>query len=117
MRSWTRKLKRASSASRPGRVIQPRKGMMGTYLVVVGRTATGYIAHCPDVLGCAAVGETVEEVLANMKKALEFHFDGMAEDGEPIPNPGGAASYRMVMKDLDVDQYFLGHVQIDTSRI
>ena len=90
---------------------------MDTYLVVIGRTATGYSAHCPDVLGCAAVGETVEEVLSNMKEALEFHFDGMAEDGELIPKPGGAASYRMVMKDLDVDHYLLGHVQIDASRI
>ena len=90
---------------------------METYLVVIGKTATGYSAHCPDVLGCASVGKTVDEVLANMKKALAFHFDGMAEDGEPIPKPGGAALYRTVMKDLDVDQYFLGHVQIDTSRI
>jgi predicted RNase H-like HicB family nuclease len=56
--------------------------MMETYLVVIGRTGTGYSAHCPDVLGCAAVGETVEEVLANMKKAMEFHFEGTAEDGE-----------------------------------
>ncbi|MFL5343131.1 MAG: type II toxin-antitoxin system HicB family antitoxin [Gemmataceae bacterium] len=90
---------------------------MRTYLVVIGKTGTGYSAHCPDVLGCAAVGESVEEVLANMKKALELHFEGMAEDGEPIPKPGGAASYRTVMKDLDVDRYFLGHIQIDTKRI
>jgi predicted RNase H-like HicB family nuclease len=90
--------------------------MRETYLIVIGRTSTGYSAHCPDVLGCAAVGKTIEEVVANMKKALEFHFEGMVEDGEPIPKPGGVASYREVMKDLDVDHYFLGHVQIATSR-
>ena len=89
---------------------------MAIYLVAIGRTATGYSAHCPDVPGSAAVGKTVEEVVANMKKALEFHFEGMVEDGEPIPKPGGVASYREVMKDLDVDHYFLGHVQIATSR-
>ena len=89
---------------------------METYLIVIGKTATGYSAHCPDVLGCAAVGKTVEEVIANMKKALALHFEGMIEDGEPIPKPGGAASYREVMKDLDADQYFLGHIQIDRSR-
>ena len=70
-----------------------------------------------NVPGCAAVGKTIEEVMANMKKALQFHFEGMAEDGEPIPKPGGVESYREVMKDLDVDQYFLGHVQIDLSRL
>src|SRR5437763_12290535 len=89
---------------------------METYMIVIGRTATGYSSHCPNVLGCAAVGKTVEEVVANMKKALDFHFEGMAEDGEPIPKPGGAELYREVMKDLDVHNYFLAHVQIDTSR-
>ncbi len=89
---------------------------METYLIVLGRTATGFSAHCPDVPGCASVGKTVEEVMANMKKALEFHFEGMVEDGEPIPKPGGVNSYRQVMKDLDVDHYFLGHVQIEPSR-
>lgn len=91
--------------------------MAKTYLIVIGRTATGYGAHCPDVLGCAAVGKTVEQVLDNMKKALQLHFEGMVEDGEPIPKPGGVDSYREVMKELDVDHYLLGHVQIDTSRL
>ena len=38
------------------------------------------------------------------------------EDGDAIPTPGGVDSYREVMKDLDVDQYLLAHVQIDPSR-
>ena len=41
---------------------------MEIYLVVIGRTATGYSAHCPDVLGCAAVGKTIEEVVAKAAK-------------------------------------------------
>jgi predicted RNase H-like HicB family nuclease len=82
--------------------------MMETYLVVIGNTSTGYTAHSPDVPGCAAVGKTVEAVVANMKKALELHFEGIVEDGQPIPKAGGVASYRKVMKDLDVDHYFLG---------
>jgi hypothetical protein len=51
-----------------------------------------------------------------MKQALEVHFEGMVEDGDPIPKPRGVASYREVMQDLDVEQYFLGHVQIDVTR-
>jgi predicted RNase H-like HicB family nuclease len=89
---------------------------MDTYLIVIGTTATGYSAHCPDVRGCAAVGKTMQEVTANMKKALEFHFEGLAEDGLPIPKPGGIDSYREVMKELDLDQYFLAHVLIDRRR-
>jgi predicted RNase H-like HicB family nuclease len=90
---------------------------METYLIVIGRTSTGYSGHCPDVPGCATVGKSVEEVVANMKKALELHFEGMVEDGDPLPKPGGVRSYRKAMKDLDVDQYVLAHVQIDTNRI
>jgi predicted RNase H-like HicB family nuclease len=88
---------------------------METYLIVIGRTPTGYSAHCPDVLGCAAVGKTIEGVVANMKHALEFHFEGMAEDGDAIPKPRGVDSYREAMKELDLNEYFLAHVQIDTS--
>ncbi len=87
------------------------------YLLVIGKTSTGYSARCPDVLGCAAVGKTVEQVVANMKDALELHFEGMAEDGDPIPKAGGMASYRQAMKEQDSDQYLLAHVQIDTSRV
>ena len=90
---------------------------MEIFLVVIGKTATGYSAHCPDVVGCAAVGKTVEEVTANMREALELHFEGMVEDGDPLPKPRGVAAYREVMKDLDLDRYFLAHVQIDAHRI
>jgi predicted RNase H-like HicB family nuclease len=89
---------------------------MATYLVVIGKTSTGYSAHCPDVAGCAAVGKSIEEVLDNMRGALELHFEGMTEDGETIPHPGGVASYRKVMKDLDIEHYVIGHVQIHASR-
>src|SRR5205823_2951152 len=99
-----------------GRIWTHGSAIMEMYLIVIGKTSTGYSAHCPDVLGCATVGTTVEEVVANMKKALELHFEGIVEDGHPIPKPGGLNFYRAVIKDLDLDQYFLAHVQIDTSR-
>jgi predicted RNase H-like HicB family nuclease len=89
---------------------------METYLVVIGKTSTGYSAHCPDVQGCASVGKTVEKVLANMKKALELHFEGMVEDGDPIPKPRGVRAYSALVRELDVAHYFLGHVQIDISQ-
>jgi predicted RNase H-like HicB family nuclease len=89
---------------------------MAVNLIVIGKTATGYSAHCPDVLGCAAVGRTIDEVVAHMEKALELHFEGMADDGESIPKPSGVAAYREMMKDQDINHYFLAHVRIDTNR-
>ncbi len=89
---------------------------METYLIVIGKTSTGYSAHCPDVLGCAAVGKSVEDVVANIRSALEFHFEGMAEDGDPIPKSGGIETYRDVIGDADYQQDILAHVRIDTGR-
>jgi hypothetical protein len=51
-----------------------------------------------------------------MREALEFHFEGMLEDGDAIPVPGGIASYSEAMKHLEVDREFLAHVRIETSR-
>ena len=89
---------------------------MATYLVVIGKTRTGYSAHCPDVLGCAATGKTVEAVVRRMKAALELHFEGLAEDGDPIPQPRGTNSYARIMKDLDAEQYLLAHIQVDSQQ-
>jgi predicted RNase H-like HicB family nuclease len=89
---------------------------MDAYLIVIGRTTTGYSAPCPEVPGCAAVGTTIEEVVDNMKESLELHMEGMAEDGDPIPTPSGVDSHREVMREHDSNRYYLAHVQVDPSR-
>jgi predicted RNase H-like HicB family nuclease len=89
---------------------------MDTYLILIGKTDTGYSAHCPDVLGCAATGQTIEEVIKNMKEALEFHFEGMVEDGEPIPQPGGVQSYQNVLNDPELEGYVMAHVSIESPQ-
>ncbi len=89
---------------------------MEKYLIVIGKTATGYSAHCPDVDGCAAVGETIEETVVNMREALEFHFEGMHEDGDAIPTPGGTAAYESAMEDCEGEMELMAHVEIDTSK-
>ncbi len=61
------------------------------YSVVLEKSSTGYCAYSPDVPGCITAGDTEEETYRNMRDALEFHFEGMREVGEPIPEPGGTA--------------------------
>lgn len=41
----------------------------------------------PDVPGCFSAGVTVSEALENVKEALSLHFEGLAEDGDPLPQP------------------------------
>ena len=39
----------------------------------------------PDLPGCFSAGDTLEEALAMAKEAIEFHTEGLLEDGDPIP--------------------------------
>ena len=58
---------------------------MQKYLVIVEKGKKNCSAYAPDVPGCIATGETVEETLRNMQEALVFHLEGLAEDGEAPP--------------------------------
>ena len=63
------------------------------YPLVIEPTGTGYSAYSPDVPGCAAVGDTEEEVRRNFQSALSAHFEAMREVGEPIPEPHSSVDY------------------------
>jgi predicted RNase H-like HicB family nuclease len=41
----------------------------------------------PDVPGCASTGRSLEEMRKNLREALEFHLEGLALDGQPLPLP------------------------------
>ena len=61
------------------------------YLVVVEKGPTSFGAHVPDLPGCIAAGETKEEVLSLIREAIEFHIEGLKEDGLPIPAPASTS--------------------------
>jgi len=61
--------------------------------VVIERTSTGYSAYSPDVSGCAAAGDTEEEIRRNFQSALTAHFEAMREVGEEIPEPSSSVDY------------------------
>ena len=63
------------------------------YLIILEKTSTGYSAYSPDLTGCVSAGDTTEETEANMREAIEFHIEGMREDGLSIPIPESRASY------------------------
>lgn len=55
------------------------------YLVVAEKGPTSFGAYVPDLPGCVAAGESKDEVLALIREAIEFHLEGLKEDGQPIP--------------------------------
>lgn len=61
------------------------------YAIVIEKAENNYSAYVPDLPGCIATGATIDEVEAEIREAIEFHLDGMREDGEPIP-PQAATS-------------------------
>ncbi len=66
---------------------------MNRYLIIIEDTETGFSAYSPDLPGCISTGHTREEVEKNMREAIEFHLDGLREEGYPIPHPHSHASY------------------------
>ena len=63
------------------------------YLILIeGGPSTNYSAWSPDLPGCAATGATIEECEAEMREAIAFHLEGLAEDG-PIPDGNGPGVY------------------------
>ena len=82
------------------------------YLVIIEKAKNNYSAYSPDVLGCVTTGKTIEETLKIMKEALEFHFEGMIEDGEAIPKPKGLNFYLEQTDEISSED-ILAHINLE----
>ncbi|MDD4906449.1 MAG: type II toxin-antitoxin system HicB family antitoxin [Methylobacter tundripaludum] len=60
------------------------KELLMSYAIVVEKAANNYSAYVPDLPGCVATGNTVEETEREIREAIEFHIEGLIEDGLPI---------------------------------
>ncbi len=63
------------------------------YAVVIEKAGNNYSAYVPDLPGCVATGQTVVEVEREITTAIQFHLDGMREDGLEIPEPSSLCEY------------------------
>ena len=63
------------------------------FAIVIEQTDNNFSAYAPDLPGCIATGSTVEEVEAQMREAIEFHLDGLRQDGLAIPPPSSRVEY------------------------
>jgi predicted RNase H-like HicB family nuclease len=52
---------------------------------IIEKDESSYGSFVPDLPGCVAVGETREEVMRLIHEAIEFHIEGLKEDGLPVP--------------------------------
>jgi predicted RNase H-like HicB family nuclease len=63
------------------------------YLIVIEASETGFSAYSPDLPGCVATGQTQQEAEAQMREAIEFHIEGLRDEGQDVPNGTSYSAY------------------------
>lgn len=48
--------------------------------VVIEKDAHGYYAYCPELEGCQSQGDTLDEVMANIREAIELYSETLSEE-------------------------------------
>ena len=61
------------------------------YLVVIEQGAASFGAYVPDLPGCVAAAETRDEALRLIREAIEFHIEGLRQEGQPVPPPSSTS--------------------------
>ncbi len=60
---------------------------MMQYAVVFEKTPTGWSAYAPDLPGLGVAAPSIEKAEELIREGIEFHIEGLREDGLPIPAP------------------------------
>jgi len=50
------------------------------FQVVIQKDKYGYFAYCPELPGCYTQGDTFDEVVKNIKEAIELYLETLTED-------------------------------------
>jgi len=52
--------------------------------VIIEKDEFGYYAYCPELKGCHTQGDTLDEVLKNIKEAVELYLETLDEEERRI---------------------------------
>ena len=63
------------------------------YAIVIERGPTSFGAYVSDLPGCVAAADTRDEVIRLIREAIEFHIEGMRNEGLAVPEPSSSAEY------------------------
>jgi predicted RNase H-like HicB family nuclease len=66
---------------------------MKRFLIVIERTFVGYSAYSPDVPGCIATASSRKSVENRIKEAIQFHIEGLQDEGYELPKPKSYSAY------------------------
>ncbi len=48
--------------------------------VVIEKDSFGYFAYSPELEGCQTQGDSLEEVIANIREAIELYLETLSEE-------------------------------------
>jgi predicted RNase H-like HicB family nuclease len=63
------------------------------YAVVIEQAENNLGAYVPDLPGCVATGDTMEELMENLRIAIQWHIEALQETGQPVPKPSTQVSF------------------------
>ena len=70
---------------------------MTNYIALIHKEAdSDYGVSFPDLPGCVTAGKTLDEARSMAEEALVLHLEGLAEDGQAVPEP---SSLEDIMSD------------------
>lgn len=72
---------------------------MGLYIALIHHEGSDFGVSFPDFPGCITAGKTLEEAKELAQEALQFHVEGMVEDGLSIPAPSALEAVQKHRKD------------------
>ncbi len=68
-----------------------------SYLVIFEKGANSYGAYALNLPGCVAVGKTMGEAHRLIAEAIQFHIEGLREDGFVVPPPSSMVEFIEVL--------------------
>ena len=63
------------------------------YGIVIEKSENNYSAYVPDLPGCVATGDSIEDVEREIRTAIRFHVEGLIEDGVDVPVPSAICEF------------------------
>jgi predicted RNase H-like HicB family nuclease len=75
---------------------------MRHYIALIHKDAdSDYGVSFPDLPGVITVGSSLDEARKLATEALAFHLEGLAEDGEAVPEPSSLEEIMRVRENMD----------------
>jgi predicted RNase H-like HicB family nuclease len=81
------------------------------FAVVLEKAEKNFSAYVPDLPGCIAAADSLEETVELIREAIEFHIEGMLLHGERVPE----ATTRCIEVEVDVNRIAQG-ARLQTKR-